>query len=124
MAQQLPPAAEDNNNKSGNSASSSNNNSNNNDTSGWSRGKTLPADLLKPGEGSTDEAKKVLRFNAEDLLSLRLNYLSKPLNGSAFTPTEAVLWTSEDRLAKIDATVSGPKMPKIVCFLELFSNFL
>ncbi len=77
-----------------------NNDSNN---EGWTRGKSLPLDLLKPKEGKTEEEKAVGRIKAEELLSLRLSFVAPPLSWEQNVQTE-----DEDADEAVVVTVIGP----------------
>jgi len=84
------------------------------DDGGWARGKSLPVELLKPGEGTTDENKKVQRITAQDLLSMRLSFVSHPLcwgqDENEPGPPEAARWDSETRITEITAATQAPRM--------------
>mmetsp|Transcript_3337 Transcript_3337/g.3890 ORF Transcript_3337/g.3890 Transcript_3337/m.3890 type:complete len:969 (-) Transcript_3337:107-3013(-) len=81
--------------------------------SGWSRGKSLPLELLKPNEGRTDQEKAVARIMAEELLSLRLSFLASPLSWEKDVetgPPEECKWSSETRVQEIDATANAQRL--------------
>lgn len=76
--------------------------------SNWSRGKVLPTELLKPGEGGDDAQKAVKRIDANDLLAMRINFMDAPEawgdEDNANRPPEIIRWVSETRLAEIKAS--------------------
>ncbi|KAL7435266.1 hypothetical protein ACHAXH_008272 [Discostella pseudostelligera] len=78
----------------------------------WSRGKALPLDLMKAGEGNTDAEKAVKRINAADLLAMRLIYLVPPSfwNGEAMQPPPACLWDSPTRISEIEEGSNTPRI--------------
>lgn len=82
-------------------------NKNNNDNDGgWQRGKSLPVELIKPGEGSTPAQKEVRRISVEELLGLRMSFVAPPLlwtEQPEVCPPEPALWNSETRVSEIDA---------------------
>jgi len=79
----------------------------------WSRGKVVPVELLKPGEGSTNEQKAVTRISVEDLLAMRLRFLDAPESwkqeDSEMIPA-AVLWDSPTRVSEIEEAAKAPRM--------------
>jgi translation initiation factor 4G len=80
--------------------------SKNYDNDGWQRGKLIPLDLIKPGEGDSDVKKSVKRIVAEDLLSLRLSYLDPPAiwdtrDDQEGTAPIACRWTADSRIEDI-----------------------
>jgi len=80
---------------------------------GWQRGKLVPLDLLKPGEGDTDAMKAVARVNVGELLAIRLSYVAPPLaweRGDVQGPPKDCLWVSETRVQEIDAIASKQRM--------------
>ena len=80
--------------------------------SGWQRGNRLPAEMCKPGEGSNDAEKAVVRHVAKDLLAMRLSYLAPPLSwgDSEPGPPEHCKWDSPTRVQEIDAMAKAPRM--------------
>ena len=77
---------------------------------GWQRGnKTLPLDLLAPGDGTTESQKVVKRIRAEEFLALRLSFVAPPLAweqqeddaGEPAGPPEACRWISDTRVQDI-----------------------
>jgi len=89
------------------------NSSNTGGDGGWTRGKSLPVELLKPGEGTTPAQKAVVRITVEELLALRMSYVAQPLlwtEHPEFKPPEPALWTSDTRVMEIDAMHKAPRM--------------
>lgn len=89
--------------------------SNNNSPDGWTRGKSLPLDLLKPNEGKDDNDKAVSRIVAEELLSLRLSFLAPPLSWESgdddFSgPPEECRWASDTRVQEIDSATNSKRV--------------
>ena len=77
---------------------------------GWQRGnKTLPLDLLAPGDGTTESQKVVKRIRAEEFLALCLSFVAPPLAweqqeddaGEPAGPPEACRWISDTRVQDI-----------------------
>ena len=83
-----------------------------NNNSGWQRGNRLPAEMCKPGEGSNDAEKAVVRHVVKDLLAMRLSYLAPPLSwgDSEPGPPEHCKWDSPTRVQEIDSTSKAPRM--------------
>ena len=83
------------------------------DGSGWTRGKSLPVELIKPGDGTTPEQKAVRRITVEELLSIRMSYVAPPLlwiENPELAPKDPAIWNSETRVAEIDAMHKAPRM--------------
>ena len=99
------------NNNNGGRHHNRNNDDNPSNNDGWTRGKALPLDLLKPNEGKNDEEKAVGRIKAEELLSLRLSFVSPPLTWEkekvegepSVGPPDECRWISDTRVQEIDA---------------------
>lgn len=80
---------------------------------GWARGKSLPVELLKPGEGTTPAQKEIIRITVEELLGMRMSFVAPPLLWTEqpdVAPTEPALWKSETRVSEIDAMHKAPRM--------------
>lgn len=83
------------------------------DGSGWTRGKSLPVELIKPGDGTTPVQKAVRRITVEELLSIRMSYVAPPLlwiENPELAPKDPAIWNSETRVAEIDAMHKAPRM--------------
>lgn len=107
-----------NRNRDGKGRHDNRNNRNDNNNDGWTRGKTLPVELLKPNEGNTPSEKAVIRVTIEDLLGLRLSFLDPPASWandqeskseegedvSCPRPPDNVVWNTETRVADIEST--------------------
>lgn len=80
----------------------------------WSRGKALPVELLNAGDGKSEKEKVVKRTSAEDLLAMRMSYLSAPLawdnDENVEKPPDVVLWDTPTRVADIEASTKAPRM--------------
>lgn len=117
--------------KNNNRNNRNNNNNNNKDQEddGWQRGRQVPLDLIKPGEGDTDACKAVKRVLVQELLAMRLSYLAAPLawiqaddsqatddENATETPTttvgppKEVRWISDTRVQEIDAASSKSRL--------------
>ncbi|KAL7534132.1 hypothetical protein ACHAXR_005645, partial [Thalassiosira sp. AJA248-18] len=85
-----------------------------NSNSNWSRGKVLPVELMKPGDGSSDAEKAVTRINVGDLLDMRLKYLDPPSSwegeDAKTKPPPACLWDSPTRIAEIEEESKKPRI--------------
>ena len=68
--------------------------------------------MCKPGEGSNDAEKAVVRHVAKDLLAMRLSYLAPPLSwgDSEPGPPEHCKWDSPTRVQEIDSMSKAPRM--------------
>lgn len=80
----------------------------------WSRGKAVPLELLKPGEGKTDGEKAVKRIDVVDLLAMRLSNLDPPSSwegeDAATKPPPACLWDSPTRVSDIEAAAAADRI--------------
>jgi len=99
----------------GNKQAPNKKNDDNSNGGGWARGKSLPLELLSPGDGTTDSQKGVKRIRAEDLLALRLSYVAPPLaweqeGDDQVGPPEACRWISETRVQEIDAAAKTSRI--------------
>lgn len=100
---------------------------------GWSRGKSLPLELLKPNEGKDDHEKGVARIVAEELSSLRLSFVAAPLSWESQTsgdgddgddgddkplvgPPDECRWISDTRLQEIDSMTNAKRLGGDVSF--------
>jgi len=86
----------------------------NNNDDGWKRGKSLPLELLCPGDGDTPPQKAVQRILLADLLGIRMSYLAPPLSwqsegGTLPGPPDVCRWLSETRVADIDAMTKAER---------------
>jgi len=100
----------------GNNYNDENDRSGGGSNDGWQRGKSLPMDLLKPGEGDTDAHKKVQRIRLDELLVLRLSYLAPPLSwensdeSKPSGPPEVCRWIADERISEIDAMTKNSRL--------------
>jgi len=85
----------------------------------WSRGKSLPLELLKPNEGKGEMEKAVARIVAAELLSLRLSFVAPPLaweqtsgdgDDNVVGPPDECRWESPTRLQEIDAITNAKRL--------------
>mmetsp|Transcript_21158 Transcript_21158/g.29638 ORF Transcript_21158/g.29638 Transcript_21158/m.29638 type:complete len:892 (+) Transcript_21158:386-3061(+) len=77
----------------------------------WGRGKSLPVDLCKPGDGENETQKAVKRIHVEELLALRLSFVAPPLTWGKEEPgpPDNCIWESPTRVQEIDAIVKAPR---------------
>ncbi len=93
-------------------------------TDGWTRGKSLPLELLKPNEGKNEIEKAVARIVAEELLSLRLSFVAPPLawgqasdaDGDGASPPDECRWEAATRVQEIDAITNAKRLGGDVSF--------
>jgi len=83
---------------------------------GWQRGRSLPLELCRHGEGSNDLEKSVRRIDSNELLALRTSFLAPPLcwskpeaDGGEVGPSEHCLWDSPDRVSGIMNMAETPR---------------
>merc|ERR1711971_355367 len=102
------------NDYSNNSNSNRHNDAASNNDDGWKRARSLPVELLRPGDGDTPAQKAVCRIRVADLLLIRMSYLAPPLSwqsegGTLPGPPDACRWTAENRAAEIHAMAKAER---------------
>lgn len=81
---------------------------------GWKRGRLVPLPMIRPGECETETSKNVRRVPCEELLQLRLSFVTPPLawEKDGVGPPDDCRWTDEDRVQKIIALASVERSMK------------